>query len=116
MSVYKVVAGRHKEKDVVYKKGDVIETDTDLVRLFGEKFELVGETPAPKKKEEAASTTTEPKVVTDAFEGAEAEELVVHQVGRKYYVYENDDLETPIEGGNGVGKKKAAASIANYIE
>lgn len=45
---YRVLGGNHTGIDkVVYNKGDVVESESDLTKAFPGKFALVHETPAP---------------------------------------------------------------------
>ena len=52
-------AGPHKVGGRVYKAGEIVENDANLVRLFPGKFEQV-EGPAPEAGEPAASETRTP--------------------------------------------------------
>jgi hypothetical protein len=50
---FKLLAGRHKQGGKEYGKGDIVETDVNLVALFGNMFVAVGEekaTSAPVEK------------------------------------------------------------------
>ncbi len=65
---YRVLAGNHTQDGVVYKKGEVIETDHDLKKLFPLKFRVVGggsdeedEVPAPKNRKKAPLVVEDPK-------------------------------------------------------
>src|SRR5688500_2168743 len=52
MAKYRVKAGTHVENGVVYKAGQVVETDQDLTAIFKEKFERVDyRDPAPMNAE-----------------------------------------------------------------
>ena len=47
MYKFKVAEGNHVQGGKVYTKGDVVESDLDLIKLFPQKFLLVQEQKAP---------------------------------------------------------------------
>lgn len=60
MAKYKLRSGRHVTEDKTYKKGEIVEDDRDLVKLFPEKFELVGGS-SPEAAEEEAEAAPAPR-------------------------------------------------------
>lgn len=58
-----MLAGAHSEPDRTYKRGEIVETETDLIKVFGkDKFEEVGVKAADPDEE---IDPTETKVVVD---------------------------------------------------
>ena len=108
--LFKVLAGRHTAAKVVYSAGDIVESDRDLVALFGDnKFQRdleaeakqkasVSKPPAeeaPKKTSSKKTTTKKPKDVTDKFKSAVDNDLLITKIGKKYFVAEKanpDDI------------------------
>jgi len=45
---FKLIGGRHRQRSVVYSKGDIIESDTDLVKAFKNKFVRMYELERPE--------------------------------------------------------------------
>ena len=105
--LFKVLAGRHTAAGVVYSKDDVIESDQDLVALFGDnKFQRDLEAemkkaspvskptadPVQKTKKKTASAK-KPKDVTADFQSAVDNDLIVTKNGKKYFVAEKDTPE-----------------------
>lgn len=59
MSKFKLVGGVHTDENgKTYSKGDKIESDSDLVKLFPNKFELVGEPVAKAEPSESPGRRT----------------------------------------------------------
>jgi hypothetical protein len=122
MPKYKVLAGQHMHFDKLYKKGDVIETDLDLLSLFENKFQRVHEQPTVPVKSETPVTPvtvekvadgnvishtnpvekTEPEVnrgvdVTKNFPKAVDEDFLIFREKKNcHYIYDPDDMAAPI--------------------
>ena len=108
--LFKVLAGRHTAAGIVYSKDDVIESDQDLVALFGDnKFqrdleaEMKKASPVSKPTADPVQKTTKktsdvkkPKDVTDQFQSAVDNDLIVTKIGKKFFIAEkatpNDHL------------------------
>ncbi len=120
MAFYLLLQGVHVDGLKTYKadgRKTVIESDTDLVKRFPNKFAKIdSEGDSVEELETETEKSTNEKDVTEDFSGAVEEELVVIRRGNKFYVYENDDLEKPIEGGKAVSKKSAAKAIVKYSD
>lgn len=59
---FRVLEGAHAEEDRVYRKGEVVESDVDLIKLFPNKFEEAG---VKKKDRDAEVDPAETKIVVD---------------------------------------------------
>lgn len=65
MNRYKVKAGTHIEAGRRYTKDQVVTSGNDLIKLFPEKFELVGPAPEGKRKDTPPPATPKgPALVT----------------------------------------------------
>lgn len=116
---FRLLAGRHEgrlDPDVTYVKGDIIESDVDLVAMFGDnKFrEVIGkESKETGQIEEmdmaelqaAANKMGSPlgvestlgvDVTADHAVAAEAELLVFQAAGKRFNVTEKDTPNTPL--------------------
>lgn len=115
---YKLLKSTHKDENgKLYRKGDTVESATDLIAMFGpEKFAIDGvfvaatvpddeeEEEAPSENEleaepeEGESTSVDEATpddqvgtdVTDDFADAEDAEVTVRKHKRKYYIYDAD--------------------------
>lgn len=113
--LFRVLAGRHTANKVVYAKDDIVESDRDLVALFGDnKFkreielemkqdktspaDSKAETTEPPKstKPKSKSTQPKPKDVTKDYPLAADNGLLVTKIGRKYFVADEEDPDTPL--------------------
>lgn len=138
-------AGNHSEtgpdgQRVVYKAGDVIESDKDLVAMFKGKFERVDlippatepttptvpVIPPPSQEQPPKATKAEapdkspvregaPSVlgrnVTKRFPRAVEEDFVVYANGGAFFVCEADDPNTPLHD-----KPLKKATVTGFIE
>ena len=127
MKTYVVAMGQHVGPDgTEYKKGDKIQSASDLLKLFPNKFQLVAEVievPAPVKEAPApvaeAPELTEDgrKDVTDSFKLAEKNNLKVYKNGTKLEVEDPDDEEAGILNSKIITKKATLiAFLEQYLE
>lgn len=141
MPRYKVIAGQHMHFDKLYKKGDVVETDLDLLHLFKNKFQRVHEQstipvkleidkdPDADDKTVDGSTVahtnppgeTTPKVnpgvnVTKNFESAVDEDfLVFREKGGKHFIFDPDAPETALNK-KPLKRSEVEAFITKHLE
>ena len=96
---FKLLKGTHSlpGKDAkVYKKGEVIETNIDLVAQFGKtKFECCDSTPAKQTKKKSTKKSTSKKPVYDAKLAADYG-VEVKKDGNKYQLFQDGDALTEL--------------------
>ncbi len=113
--LFRLKGGKHNDnRGTIYKNGDVIESEADLVKTYGEKFERIGEkdptagkktlkirkNPGPEtpKVEDKTSPSDEKlaargeDVTTEFSLGKAAKGLTVHKKDGHYFVYDGEDL------------------------
>ena len=129
---YRVKTGKHDQFGKVYCKGDVLDTDMDLIAMFPNKFEKVSkETPitkapaaptditpmVPQKNPPAPVPSSEEddkdrgKDVTKNFPDAVDMDFKVFIQKHKHYVYDMDNMEKPVNP-----KPLKKAEVKKFIE
>jgi len=125
---FKLLKGRHIQsehgKDVAYRRGDVIESDRRLDRLFPNKFERVsgrravgrkrvtaGKTSDAGRASESPSDKVSGRNVTGQFAKARNNDLTVYRAGARYTV-----LADGQEVYSGDTKKAFVAWLNKYAE
>lgn len=111
---FKVLIGRHQDVEKnIYEAGEIVETDTDLVLAFGEKFQAVIEAaPVPKTKEVKSKSTAEIVDVSDDFDLDYNEEgLRIIKRGRNYFVCIDGEEVNP----KGLTKKTVPSFLSDYF-
>lgn len=104
---FKILAGGHVDGGIVKGKDQIVESDSDLDKLFPGCYERVGdEVRIPNPPAAKAVKAKEPeaeedaidlgKDVTKTFADAAEKGLKVFKRGMQYFVYEADDMEEPI--------------------
>jgi len=111
MRYFKLKCGSHRDVEKVdYIAGDVVSSETDLVKSFGDqRFEEVDEKALKKskkkrKKRDAAEELVEKygDEVTADFPNAGADYRIFKK-GTKYNIHESDDMDAPLDS---YGNKK----------
>ena len=118
---FKLVIGSHSDIENTYQAGDVVESEIDLVAVFGEKFQSVSdEVEVRFPSEEAQEEPVEKEVqeehvgedVTDQFDDSKFEDgLKVFKRKRKYFVC-IDGEEINQEGRS---KKNVLPFVSDYF-
>jgi hypothetical protein len=109
-----------KKKFKLYKPGEVVSSERDLVKLFPNKFVALPDVAAPTDDVVEVSEDTAPtskplgKDVTEKFDDAVENDLLVFYKSQKYYVTEKDDVadvlnEKPLK------KSEVVPFIENYL-
>ena len=134
MAKFKVLAGSHEEgRDAnrrLFVKGDIVESNRPLDKIFVNKFQRVdADTPSSKgerveagvEDDENTDDNNETKAVelvdvTEDFKQAEQKGLVVkrNEEEKTYHVFLKDDLDN--EEFQGTAKKQVKAFISEYGE
>ena len=117
MKRYKVLAGYHYDDNGdEYKKDDIIESAQELDKLFRNKFECLGDVHLPKIQPEDNSDEKEPSDVTSNYPKAKEAGLVVVSKGGNWFdVFDEDDLETPLNEKS-LRPKGVDDFLAHYTE
>lgn len=134
---FKLLEGKHHgpgDAGKTYKKGDIVQSNSDLVKIFPGKFSLESagidpEKPskkAEKKTVKAADGKKSKKAdaalsargtdVTDKFPLAEEEGFLVFQRDKKFHVYEGEADTAPIKGGEGLGEEAVESFLKTYLD
>lgn len=106
------------EKGRVYEKGDVVETEKDLIATFGaEKFEKASASNFSADALPGADVESEDEgergdEVTDKFEGAAGSNFRVFKRHGVYSVYNANDLTEPLNEEEFTRKDQVAAYIS----
>ena len=133
MKRYKVLEGSHGEGSRLYAKGEVFESEADLEKIFPGRFQCLGdalekgpdpvqdleneeerqisqdspqETTEEPPQEQEPLPTIEGELVDGEFKfSPEDTGLHVYQRGNRYFVYDIDNLEKPLNS-KGLQKSK----------
>lgn len=114
MAKYLVKSGTHYQGKKLYKRGDIIETGEDMVKRWGNKFQLITEGTREVIKEVVVEKIVDTRGdnVSADFDDAVANGLTVFKNKSKWNVY--DENENPIAGG--LKKGEVNEVIAEYLE
>jgi hypothetical protein len=134
---FEVLQGKHRQDEKLYTKGQIVESNYDLVKKFRNKFRAVGapevqKTPGSQasesgegKKAPSAKKPTAPKKapareargtdVTSKFKLANEEGFSVFKRGDLFHVYEGNET-TPVKGGEGLKADAVEAFVKAYLE
>lgn len=137
LRAFKVAANKHHHDDgVTYKKGEIVWDERDLAAKFVNKFDeqhnvnppAQAEEPVeanvqeedepvlPKKKAKAAIPPTDlGEDVTEAFAEAAKAGVKVFKVNGKYNVYEEDNLEEPVNK-KPLSMETAVKKVSQYLD
>lgn len=132
--------GSHAEGGKVYRAGDIVPSEKDLVALFPFKFEkavdnvpskgqpIRGAVPpatapqAQKPEEEKPSDTLPPssgplgKEVTEKFPSAKEQDFKVFAVPGGFNVYDADDLKSPLNKEVLKARKDIGPFVENFLK
>jgi hypothetical protein len=122
---FKLLLGSHSDTTKTYQAGDVIESEVDLVALFGSKFESVSDEievrfPSEEKQEEPKEEPVQEETkqelveedVTNQFEVENFEDgLKIFKRKRKYFVcIDGEDINQ-----EGLSKKNVLPFVSDYF-
>ena len=125
MAEFKILAGTHAEGREIFRKGDVVSSELDLVAVFGSnKFEAVNgpvpvePEPAPvevvEEDDEAEEEDEESENVASSIRGVKKyidDGLVVKETEAGFWIYDDGVLvnENPLK------KSKVKAAVVDYF-
>ena len=118
---FKILFGSHSDTTKTYQAGDVIESEVDLVAVFGEKFQSVSDEvqvrfPSEEPQEEPVQEETKEEPVgedvTNQFDVSNFEDgLKVFKRKRKYFVcIDGEEINQ-----EGLSKKNVLPFVSDYF-
>lgn len=143
---YRILEGSHVENGINYEKGEVCESPYDLVALFGDnKFVRtnkpvtrkdkrkpyasppVSSTVIEEEDEDPGDAENKPRRlgeiesslgtnVTESFDSAFDNGLLVYQNGRNYFIADPDDPETALNGDKITSRRGVDSFLEEFLE